>query len=173
MFFCLISWWRFLFFFFQAEDGIRDYKVTGVQTCALPISCIRCASTPQPDCTATYCTPSTAKELGTPVMPELVLYSQTFAPVLASKARKARSLVPPMKTSPPPVVRIGPQSPSRKVCAHTFWPVAMSHACSSPMCDVPWRWLIEVFGRSIPRNSLPGSCDPAWPTSVLQRFSLA
>src|SRR2546426_5128654 len=26
-----------LVFFFQAEDGIRDYKVTGVQTCALPI----------------------------------------------------------------------------------------------------------------------------------------
>src|SRR5256885_1002476 len=25
------------FFFFQAEDGIRDYKVTGVQTCAPPI----------------------------------------------------------------------------------------------------------------------------------------
>src|SRR2546430_3980473 len=24
-------------FFFQAEDGIRDFKVTGVQTCALPI----------------------------------------------------------------------------------------------------------------------------------------
>src|SRR5205807_5639250 len=24
-------------FFFQAEDGIRDYKVTGVQTCPLPI----------------------------------------------------------------------------------------------------------------------------------------
>src|SRR5256885_3397711 len=29
------------FFFFQAEDGIRDYKVTGVQTCALPIYEIR------------------------------------------------------------------------------------------------------------------------------------
>src|SRR6266850_5701294 len=29
---------RSAFFFFQAEDGIRDYKVTGVQTCALPIS---------------------------------------------------------------------------------------------------------------------------------------
>src|SRR5260370_15581723 len=27
-----------LFFFFQAEDGIRDSSVTGVQTCALPIS---------------------------------------------------------------------------------------------------------------------------------------
>src|SRR5689334_23881491 len=28
----------FFFFFFQAEDGIRDGTVTGVQTCALPIS---------------------------------------------------------------------------------------------------------------------------------------
>src|SRR2546422_9534064 len=27
-----------LFFFFQAEDGIRDVAVTGVQTCALPIA---------------------------------------------------------------------------------------------------------------------------------------
>src|SRR2546429_6799840 len=30
-----------LFFFFQAEDGIRDVAVTGVQTCALPI-CFTC-----------------------------------------------------------------------------------------------------------------------------------
>src|SRR3712207_8137699 len=30
---CVKSW----FFFFQAEDGIRDIGVTGVQTCALPI----------------------------------------------------------------------------------------------------------------------------------------
>src|SRR2546422_6593986 len=29
-----------VFFFFQAEDGIRDVAVTGVQTCALPICCI-------------------------------------------------------------------------------------------------------------------------------------
>src|SRR3712207_7824908 len=28
---------RLIFFFFQAEDGIRDIGVTGVQTCALPI----------------------------------------------------------------------------------------------------------------------------------------
>src|SRR3989454_339433 len=35
------------FFFFQAEDGIRDYKVTGVQTCALPIF-IRRRSVSQP-----------------------------------------------------------------------------------------------------------------------------
>src|SRR5690606_39525544 len=29
-------------FFFQAEDGIRDFHVTGVQTCALPISVLHC-----------------------------------------------------------------------------------------------------------------------------------
>src|SRR5262249_58853882 len=29
--------WLCRFFFFQAEDGIRDWSVTGVQTCALPI----------------------------------------------------------------------------------------------------------------------------------------
>src|SRR5438445_7679297 len=31
------------FFFFQAEDGIRDIGVTGVQTCALPIALMRAA----------------------------------------------------------------------------------------------------------------------------------
>src|SRR6266478_4704865 len=30
-----------LFFFFQAEDGIRDLTVTGVQTCALPIYALK------------------------------------------------------------------------------------------------------------------------------------
>src|SRR5438046_8862542 len=33
----LLSLCMFFFFFFQAEDGIRDWSVTGVQTCALPI----------------------------------------------------------------------------------------------------------------------------------------
>src|SRR5690349_23243430 len=39
-FFCF----SFFFFFFQAEDGIRDLYVTGVQTCALPISGHCCPS---------------------------------------------------------------------------------------------------------------------------------
>src|SRR2546430_15449245 len=37
----MLAW--FVFFFFQAEDGIRDLTVTGVQTCALPI--FTCGST--------------------------------------------------------------------------------------------------------------------------------
>src|SRR3712207_7957109 len=34
----ILLWSVCFFFFFQAEDGIRDIGVTGVQTCALPIS---------------------------------------------------------------------------------------------------------------------------------------
>src|SRR5690606_40365607 len=36
-----------LFFFFQPDDGIRDFHVTGVQTCALPISSRRATSIPE------------------------------------------------------------------------------------------------------------------------------
>src|SRR5258708_26437881 len=42
----------FSFFFFQAEDGIRDDLVTGVQTCALPISQIQYPTAPAPRSTA-------------------------------------------------------------------------------------------------------------------------
>src|SRR2546425_9524543 len=38
----------FIFFFFQAEDGIRDKLVTGVQTCALPICSSACATRTRP-----------------------------------------------------------------------------------------------------------------------------
>src|SRR5205085_7996813 len=38
------------FFFFQAEDGIRDLTVTGVQTCALPILALPGARAPAPVC---------------------------------------------------------------------------------------------------------------------------
>src|SRR2546427_6494124 len=42
------------FFFFQAEDGIRDLTVTGVQTCALPISQLCAGAWPLPGKAATY-----------------------------------------------------------------------------------------------------------------------
>src|SRR5436309_10555271 len=38
IFYCVHMYiYAIVFFFFQAEDGIRDFHVTGVQTCALPI----------------------------------------------------------------------------------------------------------------------------------------
>src|SRR2546429_5379530 len=47
---CRLSLGVTFFFFFQAEDGIRDVAVTGVQTCALPISWPhrQCAACRQP-----------------------------------------------------------------------------------------------------------------------------
>src|SRR2546429_2764662 len=36
-----------ILFFFQAEDGIRDVAVTGVQTCALPISVLKVVQAPE------------------------------------------------------------------------------------------------------------------------------
>src|SRR5207253_5483404 len=48
---------RVCLFFFQAEDGIRDGHVTGVQTCALPISLLRrlpySVPSPPPEAAAT------------------------------------------------------------------------------------------------------------------------
>src|ERR1039457_1882374 len=49
----------FVCFFFQAEDGIRDYKVTGVQTCALPIY-----SLPRPYKTPSCSPPFALSKLG-------------------------------------------------------------------------------------------------------------
>src|SRR5882672_11988148 len=51
-FFFYNDYFFFFFFFFQAEDGIRDHCVTGVQTCALPISPIRRAQANRCDETA-------------------------------------------------------------------------------------------------------------------------
>src|SRR2546430_8269902 len=42
-----------VFFFFQAEDGIRDLTVTGVQTCALPISRVSAWSSSRSTCSRT------------------------------------------------------------------------------------------------------------------------
>src|SRR6266446_8109646 len=47
-------------FFFQAEDGIRDYKVTGVQTCALPISRLAAAQDVPPGAKGKTETPHSA-----------------------------------------------------------------------------------------------------------------
>src|SRR3989441_7020918 len=55
---CCATWRRVIFFFFfQAEDGIRDKLVTGVQTCALPISSAVAAPTDVPVATAGFTAP--------------------------------------------------------------------------------------------------------------------
>src|SRR6516162_11329373 len=64
-------------FFFQAEDGIRDYKVNGVQTCALPIfrGCIGhyAPSSPGP---AGWAQPSKDQHESAPAMVTVVIRSK-------------------------------------------------------------------------------------------------
>src|SRR5699024_11462919 len=72
---CLLSSSTLLiFFFFQAEDGIRDRNVTGVQTCALPIyfsmnSFSSQTATPS-DCAFSSLLPASAPATTTSVLPE-------------------------------------------------------------------------------------------------------
>src|SRR2546430_12043537 len=58
-----------LFFFFQAEDGIRDLTVTGVQTCALPIS--RCPGPPSSRAAGPVPCPPSPRCLRPPSLPRL------------------------------------------------------------------------------------------------------
>src|SRR2546421_7114496 len=55
------------FFFFQAEDGIRDLIVTGVQTCALPISMGRPSRTTVPEARNFVSALVQADRLGLPI----------------------------------------------------------------------------------------------------------
>src|SRR5262249_23237269 len=54
------------FFFFQAEDGIRDWSVTGVQTCALPISASRTSESAGRSCSRTHTAGPSAPWRGRP-----------------------------------------------------------------------------------------------------------
>ena len=68
------------------------------------------------------------------MMPEFVGNSHSSLPFDASKAWNMRSLVPPLKTTPPPVASIGPQfGEFAYVCVQTRLPVSTFHACTSPM----------------------------------------
>src|SRR5690348_17697105 len=56
-------------FFFQAEDGIRDGRVTGVQTCALPIL-LRCQGSVRSRCSSCRSWPAGPRALEPPETPQ-------------------------------------------------------------------------------------------------------
>src|SRR3712207_1999769 len=62
-----------VFFFFQAEDGIRDIGVTGVQTCALPICVVGPGEDP-----ATTAARELAEELGVTGVPLAPLFTVVY-----------------------------------------------------------------------------------------------
>src|SRR3989442_6073994 len=71
------------FFFFQAEDGIRDADVTGVQTCALPIALVELERQPQFKDKAKRQESVPAGLLNYPVLQaaDVLLYEATLVPV--------------------------------------------------------------------------------------------
>src|SRR5262249_58610627 len=78
-------------FFFQAEDGIRDWSVTGVQTCALPICA---AATPSAAATAAADVPAIPDVTG-PLKLELAtlkkLYAANAALIIDAREAEERS----------------------------------------------------------------------------------
>src|SRR2546428_3752304 len=67
-----------IFFFFQAEDGIRDLIVTGVQTCALPISFLFFVAQSQTE--HQHCATKNKKAAGSQLWRRCCHLSRHFAP---------------------------------------------------------------------------------------------
>src|SRR2546422_8561436 len=93
LFFYLSYCFFFFFFFFQAEDGIRDVAVTGVQTCALPISIKRLPRSPSRGRPRCGCHASTAAFRSTPSprRPRRAIAARCFAtpiPLWRSEERR-------------------------------------------------------------------------------------
>src|SRR2546427_7886395 len=82
------------FFFFQAEDGIRDLTVTGVQTCALPISATRARS-------AAVCHRGSRLRITPPPPPR----SRARRDTARARARRAARAVPAPRTGASPAPR--------------------------------------------------------------------
>src|SRR5438034_3573678 len=88
------------FFFFQAEDGIRDHCVTGVQTCALPISAAwSVAPNAPPAAVIRMITPALMRDVSTisasaaRLAPRCRAYTHMATPADTSSARLAFPMI--------------------------------------------------------------------------------
>src|SRR5258708_37999019 len=133
--------------------------------------CILAGSTPQPDCTAMYCLPSTWNDTGTAATPEMVEASHSVLPFLASEARNIRSLVPPANSTSPPVASTGPHMKDGMLVVHAFLPVSTFHASSSPIWSAPATIFSTFFATPMYRS--PTTYLGASPVSSVHRFSFA
>src|SRR5690606_39889595 len=75
-------------FFFQAEDGIRDFHVTGVQTCALPILAMRYGSMTIKKGLQELVDKGVDEVLLFPLYPQFAMATTETITVLAEKLRK-------------------------------------------------------------------------------------
>src|SRR6266850_4369502 len=112
------------FFFFQAEDGIRAYKVTGVQTCALPISALT-PERPVQETEALVTEPAvksapapvatSAKSLPAPKRTESARPSPRDSRPVSVAARQEPAQTPPLTSSWPSSASTQPPAPAPTV----------------------------------------------------------
>src|SRR5688572_31402322 len=82
---------NFFFFFFQAEDGIRDLTVTGVQTCALPISGVTVSATTRDAVRATTYAKPSGRSKRPSTLPSMNSGRKTRATITVANTTDARS----------------------------------------------------------------------------------
>src|SRR5207249_3023456 len=120
-----------LFFFFQAEDGIRDRNVTGVQTCALPISLGLEHSRTRNLATTRVLAGrhSTTTQVAMRTRPTVLMRSLTTKPAASTRPTVLpRSITTPPATStrPPVLMRSRPTRPAIKTSHWASPPVRIS-----------------------------------------------
>src|SRR5690606_35593350 len=136
-------------FFFQAEDGIRDFHVTGVQTCALPISSTTCSTIRT---TSSSSTPS--KRLsGSPPW-----RTSATPSTLAAAAHSARSCRSEASTSGP--------SPPREVTPSPRTNQATSRPSAAKRAAVPPAPSVSSSGCAATTSTV--MCSPRAPLAVLR-----
>src|SRR5712664_4859775 len=115
------------FFFFQAEDGIRDLIVTGVQTCALPIS---------PFCGLPSSSRTTSSSFRPPSTPPLALIS-------SMAIRSPRLVASPEAAEPPDTAAESPILTGSLDWASAG--PAVVHATASRMVSIAERRLMRIL----------------------------
>src|SRR2546427_8275465 len=140
----IVAMFSFVFFFFQAEDGIRDLTVTGVQTCALPILVRRqrrCPAAPRCPRPARACGPSPLPPRRRAARaPPRAPDRASCAPGPARPARPGRSGPPQVPPPPGARPRSAPARGGRAPCAvedhgsstADYWQWVFSHVRGPP-----------------------------------------
>src|SRR6266700_5962388 len=167
---CVIIFLFFFFFFFQAEDGIRDFHVTGVQTCALPISVrpLRRLPTRPPRCSTARCwetalgvTPRRRASAVLVAGERSAASSRTRG--APSRASAASSRPPPSPAQAPPVQAPPVQAPP----AHA----PPSHTVAAPRAGysmIVWVLVARLGDTSGQLKMLGMSTTPSGPSMILR-----
>src|SRR2546430_2952703 len=115
------------FFFFQAEDGIRDLTVTGVQTCALPISArmVSAYAAYSPTAATSAIVPLIAAPRPAGPLPLL------NAPMFASRSPASKRSTPALNGPRPKLARAAATSPSEPAATYAARRFPRQRPCAS------------------------------------------